>query len=94
LNFVFINIRYQALAISSGVDHGSNNNNDVRRKGVDDDSSLSVSQSSKKVLPEWTFNIGESALGIQTTQRIRNTPQIILVLGKYYLIFNLIKINK
>lgn len=73
--------RYQALAISSGGDHGSNKDNDVRRKGVENDS-LSVSQSSKKVLPEWSFNVGECALGIQTTQRIRNTPQTILVLGE------------
>jgi Bardet-Biedl syndrome 9 protein len=49
---------------------------------VDADSSLSVSQSSKRVLPEWSFNIGECALGIQTTQRIKNTPQTILVLGE------------
>jgi len=74
--------RYQALAISSGVDHGSNNNNDVRRKGVDDEASLSISQSSKRVLPEWSFNLGECALGIQTTQRVRNTPQTIVVLGE------------
>ncbi|CAF0802521.1 unnamed protein product [Adineta ricciae] len=73
--------KYQTLAISSGVDHGSNNN-DVRRKGVEDESSLSVSQSSKRVLPEWTFNLGECALGIQTTQRVRNTPQTIIVLGE------------
>ncbi len=49
---------------------------------MDADSSLSVSQSSKRVLPEWSFNIGECALGIQTTQRIKNTPQTILVLGE------------
>jgi Bardet-Biedl syndrome 9 protein len=73
--------KYQALAVSSGVDHGTNNKNDVRRKGVDSDT-LSVSQSSKRVLPEWSFNLGECALEIQTTQRIRNTPQTILVLGE------------
>ncbi|CAF1140201.1 unnamed protein product [Adineta steineri] len=73
--------KYQALAISSGVDHGTNNN-DVRRKGVEDESSLSTSQSSKRVLPEWSFNLGECALGIQTTQRIKNTPQTIIVLGE------------
>ena len=54
----------------------------MRRKGVDTDGSLSVSQSSKRVLPEWSFNVGECALGIQTTQRVRNTPQTIIVLGK------------
>lgn len=75
-------IRYQALAISSGVDHGTNNNIDARRKGVEDESSLSVSQSSKRVLPEWSFNLGECALEIQTTQRVRNIPQTILVLGE------------
>jgi Bardet-Biedl syndrome 9 protein len=75
-------LRYQTLAISSGVDHGSSSTKDLRRKGVDDDSSLSVSQSSKRVLPEWSFNLGECALGIQTTQRVRNTPQAILVLGE------------
>ncbi|UJR27621.1 hypothetical protein I4U23_008902 [Adineta vaga] len=74
--------KYQALAISSGVDHGSSNNSEVRRKGVEDESSLSVSQSSKRILPEWTFNLGECALGIQTTQRTRNTSQTILVLGE------------
>lgn len=78
---LLFSFRYQALAISSGVDHGSNPNNDVRRKGGENDS-LSVSQSSKKVLPEWSFNIGECALGIQTTQKLRNTPQTILVLGE------------
>jgi hypothetical protein len=75
------NFRYQTLAISSGVDHGSNTNKDVRRKGVDDDT-LSVSQSSKRVLPEWSFNLGECALGIQITQRVKNAAQTILVLGK------------
>ncbi|CAF2035963.1 unnamed protein product [Rotaria magnacalcarata] len=74
--------KYQALAIASGTDHGSSSNNDARRKGLDIDPSLSVSQSSKKVLPEWSFNLGECALGIQTTQRIRNASQTILVLGE------------
>ena len=75
--------RYQALAVSSGVESGSSNKNDARRKGIDADASLSMSQSmSKRVLPEWTFNMGECALGIQTSQRLRNNPQSILVLGK------------
>lgn len=72
--------KYQTLAISSGVDQGTNNN-DVRRKGVESDS-LSVSQSSKRVLPEWSFNIGECALSIQASQRFRNTPQTVLILGE------------
>ncbi|CAF3434621.1 unnamed protein product [Rotaria sp. Silwood1] len=72
--------KYQTLAISSGVEHGSNK--DTRRKGLDDDSSLSVPQTSKRVLPEWSFNLGECALGIQTTQRVRSTAQIIVVLGE------------
>lgn len=76
------NFRYQALAISSGVDHGASANNDVRRKGGEADASLSTSQSSKRVLPEWAFNLGECALGIQTSQRVRNASQTILVLGE------------
>ena len=74
--------RYQTLAIASGVDPGSNANNDIRRKGGDVDSPLSTSQSSKRVLPEWSFNLGECALGIQTNHRVRNTPQTIIVLGE------------
>ncbi|CAF0861236.1 unnamed protein product [Rotaria sordida] len=74
--------KYQALAISSGADQGSSINNDARRKGLDMDSSVSVSQSSKRVLPEWSFNLGECALGIQTTQRMKNTSQAIVVLGE------------
>ena len=75
--------RYQTLAISSGTDTGSSDNNDARRKGIDADPSLSLSQSSsKRVLPEWTFNLGECALAIQVAQRVRGAPQTILVLGK------------
>ena len=75
--------RYQALAVSSGVESGSSNKNDARHKGIDADASLSMSQSmSKRVLPEWTFNLGECALGIQTSQRVKNNPQSVLVLGK------------
>ncbi|CAF2420164.1 unnamed protein product [Rotaria sp. Silwood2] len=74
--------KYQTLAISSGVDHGTSVNKNARRKGLDVDSSLSVSQPSKQVLPEWSFNLGECALGIQTTQRMKNTGQTIVVLGE------------
>lgn len=70
------------MAIASGADSGSNTNNDIRRKGGDVESPLSTSQSSKRVLPEWSFNLGECALSIQTSQRIRNTPQTIIVLGE------------
>lgn len=76
-------IRYQALAISSGTDPNSSNPNDARRKGIDADPSLSLSQSSsKRVSPEWSFVLGEGALNIQLTQRVRQTSQTILVLGE------------
>ena len=75
--------RYQTLAISSGAESSTNANSELRKKGADEDGSLSLSQSSsKRVAPEWIFNLGESALAIQVTARTRNSTQIILVLGK------------
>jgi len=75
--------KYQTLAISSGADSNPTNLNDARRKGIDTDQSLSLSQSSsKRIQPEWIFNLGEAALSIQVSQRIRQTQQTILVLGE------------
>ena len=39
---------------------------------------------SKRVQTEWTFNLGEGAVNIQTSQRLKNNPQSIVVLGKTF----------
>jgi PTHB1 N-terminus len=73
--------RYQELAVAGGTDTGTNNN-DIRRHGIDADPSMSSSKlSSKPVQSEWTFNIGECALGIQIADHSKHATQIILVLG-------------